>query len=153
MMMNSEARRCGLVVLSAESAERSTPYLCRIFDATWPPCYPDLPGLRIYDPVPGLPTGPGVNFSRRSKVCRLRLGRLVALGRIDCSRQSAVLTPTSAQLRGNRPASELARNRHGAVGGGPSRSAVGEGAQLALRRIGDFGIPGGISSDRYALSS
>src|ERR1041385_2815911 len=102
MMMNSEARRCGLVVLSAESAERSTPYLCRIFDATWPPCYPDLPGLRIYDPVSGLWTGPGVNFSRRSKVCRLRLGRLVALGRVDCSRQSAVPTPTSAQLRANR---------------------------------------------------
>src|ERR1041385_6615978 len=101
MGMNSGARRCGLVALSAESAERSTPYLSRIFDVTWPLCYPDLPGLRIYDPAPGLPTGPGVNFSKSSKVCRLRLGRLVALGRVDCSRQSAVLMPTSAQLRAN----------------------------------------------------
>src|ERR1041385_5167353 len=102
MGMNTGARRYGLVALSAESAERSTPYLCRIFDMTWPSCHPDISGLRIYDPVPGPPTGSGVNFSRNSKVGRLRLGRLVALDRVDCSRQSAVLTPTSAQLWANR---------------------------------------------------
>src|SRR3954465_13682151 len=102
MMMNSGARRGGLVVLSAESAERSTPYLCQIFDVTWLLCHPDLSGLRIYDPVLESPTGFGVNFSRGGRFYRLRLGRLVALGEVDCSWQSAVLTPTSAQLRANR---------------------------------------------------
>src|SRR3954466_6105565 len=100
-MMNSGSRRCGLVVLSAESAERSTTYLCQIFDVTWILCHPDLSGLRIYDLVLGPPTGLGVNFSRGGRLHRLRLGRLVALGRVDCSGQSAVLMPTSAQLQTN----------------------------------------------------
>src|ERR1041385_7027687 len=59
MMMNSGARRCGLVVLSAESAKRSTTHLCQIFEVTWLLCHPDLLGLRIYDLVLGLPTGRG----------------------------------------------------------------------------------------------
>ena len=100
--MNSRARRCGLVVLSAESAERSTPYLCQIFDVTWPPCHPDLPGLHIYDLVIISPTGIGINFSKGSRLFRLRLGRLVVLGEVDCSGQSALQMPTSAQLRTNR---------------------------------------------------
>ena len=33
---------------------------------------------------------------------RLRLGRLLALGRVDCSRQSDVSVPISAQLQPNR---------------------------------------------------
>src|SRR4051812_30289794 len=102
MMVNSGARRCGLVVLSAESAERSTTHLCQIFDVTWLLCHPDLSGLRIYDLVLGPSTGLGVNFSKGGKLYRLRLGRLVVLGRVDCSRQSAVLMPTSAQLQANR---------------------------------------------------
>src|SRR3954464_7215217 len=102
MMMNSGARRCGLVVLSAESAERSTTYLCHIFDVTWLLCHPDLSGLRIYDLVLGPPIGLGVNFSRDGEMFRLRLGRLVGLGRVDCSRQSAVSMSISAQLRANR---------------------------------------------------
>src|SRR3954470_21335255 len=68
-------------------------------------------------------------------------------------RPSARAADCGQSAPGNRPASELARNRRGAVGGGPSRSAVGEGAQLALRRIGDFGIPGGISSDSSLRAS
>ena len=100
--MNSGARRCGLVALSAESAERSTPYLCQIFDVTWPPCHPDLSGLCIYDLVIVPPTGVGVNFSTGSRLFRLRLGRLVVLGKVDCSGQSAFQMPTSAQLRTNR---------------------------------------------------
>src|ERR1041385_9184726 len=102
MMVNSGARRCGLVVLSAESAERSTTNLCQIFDVTWLLCHPDLSGLRIYDLVLVLLTGLGVNFSRGGKLYRLRLGRLVALGRVDCSRQSAASTLISAQLQTNR---------------------------------------------------
>jgi hypothetical protein len=100
--MNSRARRRGLVVLSAESAERSTSYLCQIFDVTWPPCHPDLPGLHIYDLVIISPTGVGINFSKGSRLFRLRLGRLVVLGEVDCSGQSALQMPTSAQLRANR---------------------------------------------------
>src|SRR3954464_12629635 len=102
MMMNSGARRCGLVVLSAKSAERSTTYLCQIFDLIWLLCRPDLSGLRIYDLVLGPLTGLGVNFSRDGKMFRLRLGRLVGLGRVDCSRQSTASMPISAQLRANR---------------------------------------------------
>src|ERR1041385_8701668 len=102
MGMNSGARRYGLVALTVESAERSTSYLHRILDVTWPSCHPDISGLRIYDPVPGPPTAPGVNSSRHSKVGRLRLGRLVALDRVDCSRQSAGRMPSSAQLQPNR---------------------------------------------------
>src|SRR3954468_23399656 len=102
MMMNSGARRCGLVVLSAESAERSTTYLCQIFDVTWLLCHHDLLGLRIYDLVLGPPNGLGVNFSRDGKLFRLRLGRLVGLGRVDCSRQSVASMSISAQLRANR---------------------------------------------------
>src|SRR4051812_20245929 len=101
MVMNSGARRCGLVVLSAESAERSTTYLCQIFDVTWLLCHPDLSGLHIYDLVLGPSTDLGVNFSRGGKMCRLRLGRLVALGRVDCSRQSVTPMPISPQLRAN----------------------------------------------------
>src|ERR1041385_7984094 len=59
MMMNSGARRCGLVVLSAESAERSTTHLCQIFEVTWLLCHPALSGLCIYDLVLGPPTGLG----------------------------------------------------------------------------------------------
>src|ERR1041385_5340679 len=102
MVVNSRARRCGLVVLSAESAERSTPYLCQIFDVTWPLCHPDLSGLRIYDLVLIPPTDIGVNFSKGNRLYRLRLGRLVVLGEVDCSGQSALRMPTSAQLRANR---------------------------------------------------
>src|SRR4051812_27366327 len=98
MMTNSDTRRCGLVVLSAESAERSTPYLCQIFDVTWLLCHPDLSGLNIYGPILGSLTGLGVNFSRGGRLYRLRLGRLVVLGKVDCSGKSAMLIPTSAQL-------------------------------------------------------
>ena len=65
-------------------------------------CHPDLSGLRIYDLVLVLLTGLGVNFSRGGKSYRLRLGRLVALGRVDCSRQSAASMLLSAQLQANR---------------------------------------------------
>src|ERR1041385_8335405 len=102
MMMNSGAMRCGLVVLSAKSAERSTPHLRQIFDVTWPLCHPDLSGLRIYDLVLVPSTDLRVNFSRGCRSYRLRLGRLVVLGRVDCSGQSAVPMPTSAQLQANR---------------------------------------------------
>src|ERR1041385_968604 len=101
MMVNSGARRCGLVVLSAESAERSTTHLCVIFDVTCLLCHPDLSGLRIYDLVLGPSTGLGVNFSKGGRLYRLRLGRLVALSRVDCSGQSAASMPISAQLRAN----------------------------------------------------
>ena len=101
-MMNSGARRCGLVVLSAESAERSTTHLCQIFGVTWLLCHPDLSGLRIYDLVLVPPTNIGVNFSKGSRLYRLHLGRLVVLGGVDCSGQSTVQMPTSAQLRANR---------------------------------------------------
>src|SRR3954469_5831346 len=96
MMMNRGARRCGLVVLSAESAERSTPYLCQIFDVTWLFYHPDLSGLHLSDPVLGSPPGLRVNFSRGGRLYRLRLGRLVVPGKVDCSGQSAMLIPTSA---------------------------------------------------------
>src|ERR1041385_5151732 len=102
MMKNSGARRCGLVVLSAESAKRSTTHLRQIFDVTWLLCHPDLSGLRIYDLVLVLLTGLEVNSSRGGESYRLRLGRLVALGKVDCSRQSAASMPISAQLRANR---------------------------------------------------
>src|SRR3954463_6937221 len=102
MMMNNRARRCGLVVLSAESTERSTSHLCQIFDVTWLLCHPDLSGLRIYDLVLVPATDLRVNFPRGSRSYRLRLGRLVVPGKVDCSGQSAVLIPTSAQLRANR---------------------------------------------------
>src|ERR1041385_907098 len=102
MMVNSVSRRCGLVALSAESAERSTPHLCHIFDVIWLLCHPDLSGLCIYDLVLVPSTDLGVNFSRGSRSYRLRLGRLVVLGRVDCSGQSAVPMPISAQLQANR---------------------------------------------------
>ena len=41
-------------------------------------------------------------LSSEGELCRLRLGRLVALGRVDCSRQSAVPVPISAQLQPSR---------------------------------------------------
>src|ERR1041385_1588940 len=102
MMVNSGARRCGLVALSTEPAERSTTHLCQIFDVTWLLCHPDLSGLRIYDLVLGPSTDLGVNFSRGGKLYQLRLGRLGALGRVDCSGQSAASMPLSAQLRASR---------------------------------------------------
>src|SRR3954462_8299415 len=83
MMTTCRARRCCLVVLSAESAERSTTHLRQIFNVTWLLCHPDLSGLRIYDPVPGATTGLGSTL--RNGVCRLRLGRLLASDRADCS--------------------------------------------------------------------
>src|SRR3954470_11787278 len=86
-MATCRARRCGLVVLSAASAERSTTHLWQIFDVTWLLCHPDLSGLRIYDTVPGAPTGFGSTL--RDGVCRLRLGRLLTSGRADCSRSIA----------------------------------------------------------------
>src|ERR1041385_8339423 len=101
MMVNSGARRCGLVALSAGLAERSTPHLYHIFDVIWLLCHPDLSGLRIYDLVLVPPTNIGVNFSKGSRLYRLHLGRLVVLGGVDCSGQSAVQMPTPAQLRAN----------------------------------------------------
>src|SRR3954466_1267686 len=99
MMMNSGASRCSRVVLSAESAERSTTYLCQIFNMTWLLCHPDLSGLRIYDLVPGAPTGPGSTL--QDGVGRLRLGRLLASGMTDCSvaigHVSAYLGPAAVQ--------------------------------------------------------
>src|SRR4051812_10518053 len=83
MITGCRARRCGLVVLSAESAERSTTHLCQIFDVTWLLCHPDLSGLRIYDLVPGAPTGIGSTL--QDGVCRLRLGRLLAPDMVDFS--------------------------------------------------------------------
>src|SRR3954465_72651 len=102
MMVNNGARRCGLVVLSAKSAERSTPHLCQIFDVTWLLCHPDLSRLRIYDLVLLPVTDLRGNFCRGSGAYPLRLGRLVVPVKVDCSGQSAVLIPTSAQLRANR---------------------------------------------------
>src|ERR1041385_3825234 len=55
--MNSGARGYGLVGLSAESAERATPYLQEILDVTWPSCHPDISGYGIYDLVIIPPTG------------------------------------------------------------------------------------------------
>src|SRR3954468_23864947 len=99
MMTACKTRRCCLVFLPAESAERSTTHLCQIFDVTWLFCHPDLSGLRIYDPVPGAPTGVGSTLW--DGVCRLRLGRLFAYGRTDCSvaigRVSAYLGPAAVQ--------------------------------------------------------
>src|SRR3954471_9815215 len=99
MMMNSGASCCNHVVLSAESTERSTTHLCQIFDVTCLLCHPDLSGLRIYDPVPGAPTGLGSTL--QDGVCRLRLGRLLAPVMIDCSvaigHVSAYLVPAAAQ--------------------------------------------------------
>src|SRR4051812_33924865 len=99
MMTACRARRRGFVVLSAESAERSTTHLCQIFDVTWLLCHPDLSGLRIYDPVPRDPTGLGSTL--QDGVCRLRLGQLLASGRADCSvaigRVSGYLGPAAVQ--------------------------------------------------------
>src|SRR3954468_15450312 len=81
MMMNSGASCCNHVVLSAESTERSTTHLCQIFDVTCLLCHPDLSGLRIYDPVPGAPTGLGSTL--QDGVGRLRLGRLLTSGMVD----------------------------------------------------------------------
>src|SRR3954469_12509271 len=99
MMMNSGASCCSHVVLSAESAERSTTHLCQIFEVTWLPCHPDLSGLRIYDLVLGASTSPGSTLQDGGY--RLRLGRLLALGIDDCSgsigHAGAYLSPTAAQ--------------------------------------------------------
>src|ERR1041385_5743713 len=119
MMVNSGARRCGLVALSTEPAERSTTHLCQIFDVTWLLCHPDLSGLRIYDLVLGPSTGLGVNFSRGGKLYRLHLGRLVAFGRVDCSGQSATSRLISAQLQANRLI-VLVIKRGGPVAPGPT---------------------------------
>src|ERR1043165_1090147 len=62
MMTICEARRSGLVVLSAESAERSTTHPCQSLDVTWLLCHPDLSGLRINGFVLAPPTGPGSTF-------------------------------------------------------------------------------------------
>src|SRR4051812_25443153 len=100
MMMNSGATNCCLVVLSAESAERSTTHLGQICEVTWLLCHPDLSGLRIYDLVPGAPTGPRSTLGNGEEY-RLHLGRLVALGMVDYSRSighaSAYLGPAAAQ--------------------------------------------------------
>src|SRR3954467_11102849 len=66
---------------------------------TWLLCHPDLSGLRIYDPVPGAPTGLGSTLP--DGVCRLRLGRLLAPGMTDCSvaigHVNAYLGPVAVQ--------------------------------------------------------
>src|SRR3954466_11234163 len=100
MMMNSGASCCSHVVLSAESAERATTHLCQIFDVTWLLCHPDLSGLRIYDPVPGSPTGLGSTL--RDGVCRLCLGRLPASDMSDCSMTIGHVSSYLAPLRSNR---------------------------------------------------
>ena len=100
-MVNSGARRCGLVILSTESAERSTTHLCQIFEVTWLLCHPDLSGLRIDGSVLASPSNLGSLYPD-GDVYRLRLGRLLALGRVDCSGQSAVPVPISAQLQPSR---------------------------------------------------
>ena len=41
-------------------------------------------------------------LSPDGEVCRLCLGRLSALGKVDCSRQSAMPVPISAQLQPSR---------------------------------------------------
>src|ERR1041385_4597927 len=132
MVMNSRARRCGLVVLSAESAERSTPYLCQIFDVTWPPCHPDLSGLHIYDLVIVPPTGVGVNFYKGSRLFRLRLGRLVVLGEVDCSGAiglaDAYLGPAAGQSDdrlGERRVDQLCLDRLLASGTADCLGAIG----------------------------
>src|SRR3954462_13642544 len=115
MMTTCRARRCCLVVLSAESAERSTTHLCQIFNVTWLLCHPDLSGLRIYDPVPGAPTGLGSTLL--DGVCRLRLGRLLALGMVDCSMSighvSAYLGPAAVQSDDRLGDGRMARSRLG----------------------------------------
>src|ERR1041384_7759097 len=62
MMTDCRARRCGLVVLSAESMERSTTHLCQILDVTWLLCHPDLSGLRINGFVLASPSDLGSTF-------------------------------------------------------------------------------------------
>src|SRR3954470_2664355 len=66
---------------------------------TWLLCHPDLSGLRIYDLVPGAPTGLG--STPQDGVCRLRLGRLLAPGMVDCyvsiGHVSAYLGPAAVQ--------------------------------------------------------
>src|SRR4051812_48149940 len=82
---------------------------------TWFLCHPDLSGLRIYDPVPGAPTGLGSTL--RDGVCRLRLGRLLAPGRSDCSvaigHVSAYLGPAAVQSDNLLVDGRLARLRLG----------------------------------------
>ena len=91
------ARRSGLVVLSAESAERSTRHPCQSLDVTWLLCHPDLSGSRIDDLYLPLRVTSS-QLSPGDKVCRLRLGQLLALGRVDFPGQSAMPVPISAQL-------------------------------------------------------
>src|SRR4051812_7508243 len=79
MMTNCRARRCGLVVLSAESAERSTTHLCQILDVTWLLCHPDISGSRIGDLYLPLRVTSS-QLSPEREVCRLRLGQLMAIG-------------------------------------------------------------------------
>src|SRR3954465_10235814 len=99
MMTACRARRCGLVVLYAESAERSITHFWQIFGVTLVLCRLDLLGLSIYGPVPGAPTGLGSTL--RDGVCRLRLGRLLTSGRADFSREighvSGHLGPAAVQ--------------------------------------------------------
>src|SRR4051812_3301293 len=99
MMTDCGATRCCLVVLSAETAERSTTHLRQIGEVTWLLCHPDLSGLRIMTFVLGAPTGLGSTL--QDEGYRLRLGRLLALGIDDCSRAighaAAYLGPAAAQ--------------------------------------------------------
>src|ERR1044072_1081170 len=120
MMTTCEARRSGLVVLSAESAERSTTHPCQSLDVTWLLCHPDLSGLRINGFVPAPPTGPG-STSLEEEVCRLRLGRLLALGKVDCLLAIGHASAISAQLRANRMNSSALKNG-GPVAPGPTVS-------------------------------
>src|SRR3954468_13697750 len=82
---------------------------------TWLLCHPDLSGLRIYDLVPGAPTGIGSTL--QDGVCRLRLGRLLAPDMVDCSvsigHVSAYLGPAAVQSDGLLDNGRLARSRRG----------------------------------------
>ena len=83
---------------------------------TWLLCHPDLSGLRIYDLVPGAPTGPGSTL-RDGEDYRLLLCRLLALGLINCSMSighaGAQLGPEVAQLVDSRRDGRMARSRLG----------------------------------------
>ena len=79
MMPVCRARRCGHVVLSAESAERPTIHHCQSLNVTWLLCHPDLSGSRIDDLYLPLRVTSS-HLSPEGKVCRLRLGRLMAAG-------------------------------------------------------------------------
>src|SRR4051812_43219561 len=112
MMTKCRARRCGLVVLSTESAERSTTHLCQILDVTWLLCHPDLSGLRINVFVLAPPSGPGSTFPGGRDVP-------TAPGPIVSSRQSRLPWAIGHAGACLGPAADQSDERLGTKKGGP----------------------------------